>query len=444
MTHRDGPSSAARRLAVWGLAAAVALVPTEPAAQEGGMLGTVIQNAPGEATYMLALPRPIGGSAAEQEYYDVLKRDLELTGYFTIIDPNAFIESNTAGLRPGSFQFEDWEVPGAEILVKTGLQDTGEGLRAEAWVYYVPGKTKEGAKAFSGPRSSVRMLAHKSANLVIESLFEHQGPFNTRFAFSGNFSGNKEIYVVDFDGHGRRKVTRNGSINIQPSWDSSGTRIAYTGYAGGNPDAYVADLAKGRITRVSARPGINSGPAFSPKGDLLALTMSPGGDPDIYTVDPVTGRQVSRVTRSAGIDVSPTWSPDGAQVAFVSERSGGAQIYVANADGSNARRVTFQGAHNTDPAWSPDGKHIAFVSREGVFDVFVVRLEDNKITRITQGMGDNEDPTWSPDGHYLAFSSTRTGAPHIWMSTLNGAHQVQLTQGKGGYTNPDWSPSLSW
>ena len=426
------------------LALATLLAGTPAEAQDSRKLGTVITNAPGEAQYMLALPRPTGGSPAAQEFYEVLKRDLELTGYFVVIDPNAFIEARTAGLRPGSFRFEDWEIPGAEILVKTGLQDTPQGLRAEAWVYYVPGRAKEGAKAFSGPVSSVRMLAHKAANLVIESLFEHQGPFNTRFAFSAAFSGNKEIYVVDFDGFGRRRITRNGSINLQPDWDRTGTRIAYTGYAGGNPDAYVADLSKGRIRRISARPGINTGPSFSPTDDRLALTMSPGGDPDIFTIDSTTGRSTERITRSAGIDVSPTWSPDGSRIAFVSERSGGAQIYVANADGSDARRVTFQGTHNTDPAWSPDGKHIAFVSRQGVFDVFVVRLEDNKITRITQGMRDNEDPTWSPDGHYLAFSSTRTGAAHIWMSTLNGVHQVQLTQGKGGYTNPDWSPPLTW
>ena len=433
------------KLALGLVGVAALLAAPDLHAQEGGQrIGFTVGFKPGATRYALALPRPVGASAVEQEFYDVLKRDLELSGYFDIIDPAAYIEPSTAGLRPGSFQYEDWEVPGAAILVKTGLEDQPGGSRAEVWVYHVPGRSKQGAKAFSGPEGSVRMLAHKAANHVIESLFDHQGPFNTRFAVSGNFSGNKEIYVVDFDGHGLQRVTRNGSINIQPDWDPTGTRVAYTGYAAGNPDAYVADLAKGRISRVSARTGINTGPAWNPAGSLLALTLSPSGDPDIFTIDPATGAKVSRLTRIAGIDVSPTWSPDGSQLAFVSERSGGAQIYVANADGSGARRVTFQGSHNTDPAWSPDGKSIAFVGRDGVFDVFTVRLDDNRVTRITQSAGDNEDPTWSPDGHYLAFSSTRTGAAHIWMSTADGSHQVQLTQGKGGYTNPDWSPPLSW
>ncbi len=421
-------------------------VGADPRAQEAPIerFGFDVGFKPGAVRYALALPRPVGGSAAQEEFYSVLKRDLELTGYFDIIDPAAYIEASTAGLRPGSFRFEDWEVPGASILVKTGLSDQGGGMRSEVWVYHVPGRSKQGAKAFSGGASSVRMLAHKAANEVIESLFAHSGPFNTRFAVAGTFAGNKEIYVVDFDGHGLTPITRNGSINIQPDWDPSGTRIAYTGYAAGNPDTYVANLSGGRITRVSARPGINSGATWSPNGGLLALTLSPGSDSDVFTIDPNTGREVSRITREPGIDVSPSWSPDGGRIAFVSERSGGAQIYVANADGSGARRVTFQGNHNTDPAWSPDGESIAFVSRAGVFDIFTVRLSDSKITRITQAAGDNEDPSWSPDGHYIAFSSTRSGAAHIWMSTADGAYQVQLTQGKGGYTNPDWSPGLKW
>ena len=431
-------------VAVAGLATLLATPELFAQEQPVERFGFTVGFKPGATRYALALPRPVGGSAVEEEFYAVLKRDLELSGYFDIIDPAAYIESSTAGLRPGSFKFEDWEVPGAAILVKTGLQDQGGGHRVEGWVYHVPGRSKQGAKAFSGAQGSVRMLAHKTANHVIESLFDHQGPFNTRFAVAGTFSGNKEIYVVDFDGHGLTRVTKNGSINLQPDWDPTGTRIAYTGYSAGNPDTYVADLSKGRITRVSSRSGINTGAAWAPDGARLALTLSPGGDPDIFTVDATTGRQLGRVTRVAGIDVSPTWSPDGSQLAFVSERSGGAQIYVANADGSGARRVTFQGGHNTDPAWSPDGEHIAFVGRSGVFDVFTVRLDDSRVTRITQSAGDNEDPSWSPDGHYLAFSSTRGGSPHIWMSTADGAHQVQLTQGKGGYTNPDWSPPLAW
>ena len=201
---------------------------------------------------------------------------------------------------------------------------------------------------------------------------------------------------MDFDGHGLQRVTRNGSINIQPDWDPTGTRVAYTGYAAGNPDAYVADLAKGRISRGAPGPASTRARPGTPRG-ALALTLSPSGDPDIFTIDPATGAKVSRLTRIAGIDVSPTWSPGRSQLAFVSERSGGAQIYVANADGSGARRVTFQ-EHEHRPRVVARREDIAFVGRDGVFDVFTVRLDDNRVTRITQSAGDNEIPRGPPMG----------------------------------------------
>ncbi|MCK6505746.1 Tol-Pal system beta propeller repeat protein TolB [Myxococcota bacterium] len=415
----------------------------EDVPQEQGRIHIIV-GAPGASKLPLALPRPVGAAGQSAEFYQVVRRDLELSGWFDLIEEAAHIEPGGTGVQPGQFRFEDWEVPGAVALGKTVLTDSGGTLRAEAWVYDVPGRRKLGAKAFTGGAASVRSLAHKVANEIVFRVTGQNAPFATRFAVAGTFSGNKEIYVVDFDGHGLTKITQNGSINLQPAWSPSGSKLAFTSYTSGNPDCYVADLGGGKITRLSARTGINTGPAWSPDGSRLALTMSPSGDPDVYILDSRTGEVMTRLTKSAGIDVSPAFSPDGSRIAFVSDRSGGAQVYIANTDGSGVQRVTYQGGHNTDPVWSPKGDRLAFVARSGVFDVFTVKIDGTGLTRITQGMGDNEDPCWSPDGNYLAFSSTRTGSAHIWMATADGTHQVQLTQGKGGYTNPAWSPILGW
>lgn len=396
---------------------------------------------PGRTQFPIALPTPIGtGDTAT--FFEVLRRDLELSGWFRIIDSDAYIEPAGTGVRPGEFQYSDWQITGALGLAKTVLGGDSGRLRSEVWVYDLAGERRLGAKAFS--TANIRALAHKTANEIILQLTGQQGIFNTRFAAVNTANGNKEIYVVDFDGHNPQRVTRNGSINLQPQWDPTGTKLSFTSYLGGNPDLYVADLTNGRITRLSARSGINTGATWSPTGRLMALALSPGGDPDIYTIDASSGAQLARLTRTTGIDSSPCFSPDGSQIAFVSERSGGAQIYKMNLDGSGATRVTFEGSRNYDPAWSPKGDRIAYVSQSGVFDVYTVRTDGSGVTRITQGMGDNEDPSWSPDGHYVAFSSTRTGSAHIWMSTSDGYHQVQLTQGAGGYTNPAWSPLLNW
>jgi TolB protein len=402
--------------------------------------------APGRQEVPLALAPPLAtGNADADAFLAVVRRDLELTGWFKIVNPAAFVEPKGTGIRPGEFKYEDWDIPGAVALAKTGLSATSDGkLRAEVWVYDVPGRRKLGAKAFTTAASASRTVAHRVAGEIIYLVTGQKAPFNTRFAFSGKFGKNKEIYLVDFDGHGVTQITKNGTINIEPNWAPGGSALAFTSYAAGNPDTYIADLAKGKIRRLSARSGLNTGAVWAPGGTSMAITLTPGGDPEIYTIDPTTGKEVARLTNNRGIDTSPSWSPDGSRLAFVSDRSGGAQVYVMGRDGSGVRRVTFQGGHNTDPSWSPDGRSITFVGRDSVFDIFTVGVDGGGVTRITQHAGDNENPSFSPDGNYIGFSSTRAGGAHIWMSTVDGAHQVQLTEGKGGYTNPSWSPFLEW
>jgi TolB protein len=392
----------------------------------------------------IALPNPHGQTGETAEFYATLKRDLEISGWFKVIDAAATLEPASAGLRPGEFDFNDWRPLGAAVLAKTGTTETDGKLRTEVWIYDIGTGEQKNAKAYSAPPAMTRRLAHRIADTIIQTVTGKASFFDTKFAFSGTFTGNKEIYTCDADGEGRTAVTKNGSINLKPRWNAQGTAIAYTSYLKGNPDQYIADFLLGSTRRISFRSGINTGGAFSPNGSLLALTLSPGSDSEIFTIDPVAGREVARLTNSPGIDVSPAWSPDGSQIAFVSERSGGPQIYVMNADGSNAHRVTFQGTHNTDPSWSPKGDRIAFVGRDGGFNVFTVKTDGGGMQRITQNQGDNEDPSWSPDGDYLAFSSTRSGGPHIWIATADGEKQIQITTGKGGYTNPNWSNHLGW
>ncbi len=396
-----------------------------------------------KADIPIALPIPKGGAATD-EFYTTLKRDLEISGWFRIIDPAAYTEVPTAGIRLGEFDFAAWRTPGAAVLAKTEVQTTTSGRRAEVWVYDVAGGVKLGAKAFSGPEAAQRTLAHRTADTIIRLITGQPSFFDTRLAFVSSGTGNKEVYVMDVDGGGRRQITRNKSINLSPRWNAGGSALCFTSYLNGNPDLFVADLLKSSIRRVSARTGINTGCAWAPQGDRIALTLSPGSDSDIFTIDPLAGTQIAQLTNSPGIDVSPTWSPDGSKIAFVSERGGGAQIYVMDSAGGAARRVSFQGNQNTSPSWSPKGDKIAFVGRDGAFDVFTVNVDGSGMRRITQGMGDNEDPSWSPEGDFLTFSSTRTGASHIWLASADGRHQVQLTSGGGGFTNPHWSGHLSW
>jgi TolB protein len=383
-----------------------------------------------------------GDPSAADVMYQVIQRDLQLSGYFEIIDQLAYIEPNSAGLAPGEFDFADWRVPGAAGLVKAGITGEGSMLAVEVHVYDVDGGVRTLQRVLSGSKEQKRSLGHAVANAIIEAFTGETGIFDTRIVAVANFGQGKEIYVFDFDGDGRRPISRNGSINLLPAWSPDGGKITYTSYRDNNPDLWVTDLSSGRHTKLSGRPGINAGAEWSPDGAEIALTLSKDkGNSDIYALDS-SGSILRRMTRDYGIDVSPSYSPDGGTIAFVSGRLGNPQLFLMDRDGGNQRRLTQRGGHNVSPAWSPDGSRVAFAGRdEGRFDIFVVNSDGGGLRRLTQSSGDDEDPTWSPDGNHLLFSSSRDGlGKQLYIMTADGKAQTRITDGTGSFSNPKWGP----
>ena len=96
---------------------------------------------------------------------------------------------------------------------------------------------------------------------------------------------------------------------------------------------------------------------------------------------------------------SPVWSPKGDKIAWVCQTDGGQQLFVANADGSEAQQLT-NGGRNEDPAWSPDGRYLVFastsLSRGGVYNLALVRSDGVNLRALTSSPSSDSDPFWSP------------------------------------------------
>jgi dipeptidyl aminopeptidase/acylaminoacyl peptidase len=106
---------------------------------------------------------------------------------------------------------------------------------------------------------------------------------------------------------------------------------------------------------------------ISPDGKQVAYVVNVinkeanRGKRSIWVV-PTAGGEAREFITSEKNDDTPRWSHDGTRIAFLSTRDGAPQIYVAHADGSNARKVTSVPEGVAEFVWSPDGKLFAFTT----------------------------------------------------------------------------------
>lgn len=412
--------------------------------QEAGAGVYIDINVPSIRRLPIAVPglKDLGSTGPSDEIakglYDTLIQDLDISGLFDILDKRGYIEDP----QKAEIDFGAWRAIGSELLIKGGFSLKGEELLVEVGLFDVLQERMILGRQYTSKNDGFRRIIHRFANEVVETITGEKGIFETKLLFVSNATGNKEVYISDYDGYNPREVTRNGSINLSPQWSPDGSRVLYTSYKEGNPFLYMVELATGKEKRVSDHPGINIGARWSPTGKEIALTLSKDGNPELYILE-LEGMTLKRLTNNWGIDVSPTWSPDGKEIAFVSDIAGNPHIYVINSDGTNLRRLTYEGKYNTSPAWSPKGDKIAFSRMDGGrFDIWVMNPDGSQQVQLTSGPGNNEDPSWAPNGRYIAFSSTTGGGTALYIIGASGEGQRMLFKGKGNLKGPAWSPYL--
>jgi len=252
---------------------------------------------------------------------------------------------------------------------------------------------------------------------------------------------NIEIHVINADGSGERRLTRNPGSDFGSAWSPDGRKIAF-GRGGGahSEQIYVMNADGSGQRRLTRLPANNSILAWLPDGKIAFSSWHGPDDSDVYVMN-ADGSGLRNLTREWGLDGFPAWSPDGQKIAFTSKRNSTWGVYVINADGSGQRRLTRNAEPEWAPAWSPDGQKIAFSrDRPGSNDeIYVINADGSGQRRLTQS---GRQPLWSPDGQKIAFRSTRNGNDDIYVMNPDGSGQRNLTRNP---TRVDdslaWSPA---
>jgi len=433
------------------LALLLCLAPATPvAAQDWFRTGTGLGVAKPRVAVADVAPRtPASGSFAAL-FSDVVRNDLDFSGILELVS-KSFHPLQSPSL-PGELSGASWSDPpaSAQFLAFGNLTADGNDLSIQAWFQDLRSLSAPPivGRVYRGPVSEpqVRQYAHQFADEIIARLSGGvPGIATTKLTFVSTRGGNKEIWVMDYDGAGQRQLTSLRSIALTPRWSPDSSRVAFTCYptAGTLLSAQICiySMLTERLVTWPRFRGTNSSPAWSPDGSKIMFMSSMYGNPELFIAD-ADGSHIRRVTHSVGASTSPAWNPKtGQQVAFVSDRGGLPQLYTMDAEGGDVLKLPLPDkGYVIDPAWSPSGQLLAFSWRRpnGNYDLYLMELASHQLVELTRDAGRNERPSWAPDGRHIVFESTRTGTRQIWSMLADGTNPRQLTT-EGQNESPNWS-----
>jgi actin-like ATPase involved in cell morphogenesis/cytoskeletal protein RodZ len=197
-------------------------------------------------------------------------------------------------------------------------------------------------------------------------------PDGTMLAFESERGGAVDMYLLNLQDGQLIQVTDDEAFEGDPGWSPDGQQIVFwraAGAAGTGP----AQAGEGRhlyklqiggsnllvpggpdpvVTQLTDGEGEDWVPSFSPDGATILFASLRDGNYDVYSI-PASGGDTTRLTDDPNVDTEPAWSPDGRRFVFRSQRDGDAdaELYVANADGSDQRRLSNPVGGNVHPAW---------------------------------------------------------------------------------------------
>src|SRR5690349_2309824 len=170
-----------------------------------------------------------------------------------------------------------------------------------------------------------------------------------------------DIYTIDRDGSGLRRLTSNDVYTAEGTLSPDGKTIVFTSLKDGDLDIYTMGADGSNVRRLTTAPGYDGGPFFSPDGKHIVYRAWHPSDTALANYRELLNQRLVRPNRM--------------------------EIWIMDADGSHQHQITNLGGANFAPYYTPDGKRVIFSSNyrnphSRNFDLYLVNVDGSGLEQI--------------------------------------------------------------
>jgi Tol biopolymer transport system component len=287
-------------------------------------------------------------------------------------------------------------------------------------------------------------------------------------------SDNNEIFIMNSDGTGIRQLTNHSLRDGHAKFSNDGKKIIFNSQRDTNEnngsaleinyEIYEMNLDGSGVKRLTNYEGWDTFPSYSPNGEKILWrrvitdsTSNIGNNSEIFLMNS-DGTNIINLSNHKSFDGYPDWSPDGKQIVFTSNRHGSLQLFVMQSDGSGVQQITSSTTLDTNsrPDWSSDGKQIVYnkTSENGTgINIIDVQPEANlsffnEVTSgvLTESHTASRGVAWGDydkDGYPdLLVANTMNNSNFLYKNNTNAKFN-QVVEGEH-VTSAGWTEGANW
>lgn len=281
-----------------------------------------------------------------------------------------------------------WSPDGRYIAAQAGINGTSTIVRVAV-----------------GPDNKATEVVQLTSDVKADSAIPAWSPDSKQIAFgSKREGGDFQVFVMNLDGSGKRRLSDGTGQASQPAWSPDGKSIAYV--QGANKDSskeiYVVPVAGG-TPKAATNMRLNLvQPLWSRDGKTIVFEQRLGDRAAVIMSVPADGTAQPRSLAEAGAIQYVRMSPTGDKLVYsrvlTENTSGGSDIYVVPLAGGTATSITTNSQEDYIPAWSPDGKKLTWAGvppQGGAHKIVVANADGTDAKVISTGDGDDFMPLWA-------------------------------------------------